>query len=701
MGAKGILRIKLLGDASDLDKTLTSTGSRLDAFAGKAKVAAAAVGAAFAAAAGAVIKTGIQYNSSIEQTTISLGTMLGSQEKATKLIREMTEFAARTPFEFEGLAEATKQLVAYGFGAEDIIPTMTRLGDVSAALGIPINDIAYLYGTARVQGRLFMQDINQMTNRGIPIIGELAKQFGVSEAEVRKLVEAGKVGFPEVEKAFKALTDEGGKFGGLMEAQSKSFAGQWSTIKDTVAQIAGQITLPLFTWLAEEALPAVNRGLEWFMDKLSGTNLSLGMFGDALNLVNPIMGLFKEFWPTIQPLLAMVGDLLMDLAQQILPLFSEAWRLIVDIVGPIVREFLGLVAEVFPEILDLIKSVMEALLPIVRDVLEQIRAFWDEHGEKIMAVVRIAFEWIRNNIESVLNVISGIIKVVTALISGDWEKAWEGIKQIFSGVWGTIKGLASAAIEAVKNVISAGLNAIKGVWERIWGAVKSFFESIWNGIKSFAETIWNSIKSAASTTWNGIKDTLSGIWEGIKGAFGKLWEGMKDLWQRAWEWIKSIPGKVKDLFADAGQWLYEAGKAVLQGFWDGIKSMAGAVWDGIKGIGSSIKDGFKGLFGIGSPSKVFTDYGASLMQGLVRGITGALPAVERAMGRVPDITAGLNMTGLQSAAAAPGYGSRTMQPGPAHPINVVVNIYEQQGAEAGEAAYRRLLFRLGAAGVTL
>ena len=104
-----------------------------------------------------------------------------------------------------------------------------------------MNDLVYLYGTTMSQGRLYTQDLNQFTGRGIPMIAELAKQFGVAESKVKELVEEGKVGFPEVQKVIESLTDEGGKFSGLMEAQSKTITGQISNIEDAVSMMFNEI----------------------------------------------------------------------------------------------------------------------------------------------------------------------------------------------------------------------------------------------------------------------------------------------------------------------------------------------------------------------------------------------------------------------------------------------------------------------------
>lgn len=169
-----------------------------------------------------------------QQFEIAFETMLGSGQKAKGMISDLANLAASTPFDMKGVVNGAKQLLAYGFAANEITDTMRRLGDVSAGLGLNLQDLTWLYGTTMVQGRLFTRDLMQFTGRGIPLTEELAKQFGVTKDKVSELVTAGKVGFPEVKKAIESLTNEGGKFGGLMEKQSHSIIGQISNIQDTI-----------------------------------------------------------------------------------------------------------------------------------------------------------------------------------------------------------------------------------------------------------------------------------------------------------------------------------------------------------------------------------------------------------------------------------------------------------------------------------
>lgn len=200
------------------------------------------IGAVFTATMAKELVTNIaKVRGEFQQLEVSFRTMLGSADKANALMAQITQTAAITPFGLQDVANGAKQLLAYGMASEKVNETLIRLGDISAGLSIPLNDLVYLYGTTMTQGRLFTQDFRQFQGRGIPIAEELAKQFGVVKAEVGNLVTAGRVGFPEIEKAIISMTSEGGKFAGLMEAQSKTITGQISNLEDSIDSMFNEI----------------------------------------------------------------------------------------------------------------------------------------------------------------------------------------------------------------------------------------------------------------------------------------------------------------------------------------------------------------------------------------------------------------------------------------------------------------------------
>jgi tape measure domain-containing protein len=176
-----------------------------------------------------------------QQLEISFKTMLGSGEQANELLAQLAQTAASTPFDLQGIASSAKNMLAYGFAADQVNETIVRLGNVAAGLSQPLGDIVYLYGSLRASGRVTNIDIRQFANRGIPIYEELAKVLGKSVSEINSLVSAGKVGFPEVEQAFQNMTNKGGKFYNLMEEQSKSLTGQISNLQDNIDMMFNEL----------------------------------------------------------------------------------------------------------------------------------------------------------------------------------------------------------------------------------------------------------------------------------------------------------------------------------------------------------------------------------------------------------------------------------------------------------------------------
>lgn len=176
-----------------------------------------------------------------QQLEISFKTMLGSGEQANELLAQLAQTAASTPFDLQGIASSAKNMLAYGFAADQVNETIVRLGNVAAGLSQPLGDIVYLYGTLRASGRVTNIDIRQFANRGIPIYEELAKVLGKSVSEINSLVSAGKVGFPEIEQAFQNMTNKGGKFYNLMQAQSESLTGQISNLQDNIDMMFNEL----------------------------------------------------------------------------------------------------------------------------------------------------------------------------------------------------------------------------------------------------------------------------------------------------------------------------------------------------------------------------------------------------------------------------------------------------------------------------
>lgn len=187
----------------------------------------------------------MQVRGQFQQTEMAFKTMLQSEEKADALMKQLIRTAAVTPFGVEDVTEGAKQLLAFNVAAEDVNKTLIGLGDVAAGMGLNLKDLVMLYGTTIAKGKMDTMDLYQFLNRGIPIADEIAKVMGLDVTnaikEVQKQIKAGKVTSDIFIQAMQSMTAEGSKFGGLMEAQSKTITGQISNIKDSIEQMFNEL----------------------------------------------------------------------------------------------------------------------------------------------------------------------------------------------------------------------------------------------------------------------------------------------------------------------------------------------------------------------------------------------------------------------------------------------------------------------------
>lgn len=480
-------------------------------------------------------KSAVDAASNLEQLTISFTTMLGSAEDAKNLLQDIQEAAIATPFELPELESATKSLIAFGISAEDAVPTLIRLGDVSAGLGINVEEISQIYGKARVQGRLFAEDINQLTGRGIPIIAELAKQFGVAESEVKKLVENGDVGFNNLEKAFKDMTSEGGQFAGLMEAQSKSLAGIQSNISDTLGLMARDfiVNTGIFDGIkqgAENFLNFLNNNRDAIMQFGESVAAGFGLISDALGKVVPYvfdfakgialfvvdgdamndnlhniaeaLGISDEAFREIAELMEGVRDIVIDL--------GETW--LEHIQGNLEKgkETIDRVLRAFGRLMEPLKNAADRILP---PLIEVLKTFWDvmynDIGPVVMDVLVTAFETAEPVLKAVIDVLGVVLppildalsiafRAVGDIVSFLWNSIFKPIMNLLKGAWELFFGIVQYGWEKV--IQPALQQLIDFVEDNIW--------PIFKPVAEFAEKAFNAAKSAIESAFNWIKKNI-------------------------------------------------------------------------------------------------------------------------------------------------------------------------------------------------
>ncbi len=264
----------------------------------------------------------VAVRSEFQQLEISFGTMLKSKEKANALMAQMTELAAKTPFGLQEVSEGAKRLLAIQVPAEEVTETLRRMGDVAAGLGVPMGQLIHVYGQVKAQGRLVANDLYQFMNAGIPIIAELSKVVGKSETEIKDMVSAGKIGFPEIQAVIKNMTSEGGLFFNLMAEQSKSLGGQISNLQDNFDQMLNEIGKA-----SEGVVSGAISGVAYLVENyqtlgklIAGLVATYGTYKAAIIVNNTLVALSTQLtngW-TVAQLAQYRGLLLLEKAQKLL-----------------------------------------------------------------------------------------------------------------------------------------------------------------------------------------------------------------------------------------------------------------------------------------------------------------------------------------------------------------------------------------------
>ena len=408
-------------------------------------VGLAATGAAVAVLGFATKLTGIIRESSeaasnMQQLNTVFGVLLQSQSKGSALLEEVTQFAAATPMKVPELANATRVLLAYGESSTTIMSTLRRLGDIAAGTGQRIDEIATLIGKARQAGRLYGDDLNRLNDRGVPLTATLAKNFGITSMEVRKLVEQGRVGFSALEDAINEVTNEGGLFYGMLEKQSKNYGGVMSTLEDNIT-------------LAKKAFGApINNALTPILQ-------------DAIEMLKEMKPQFTELGEAMAPVVASLVTAFKDLVVWI----GENGKQVLNLVqtyGPLVAKALALAAAVKAA-----QMVFGALGAIIRGITGTLSGFTSIITTAASAVI---------NLGSTLDRLAA--KYATAGVAARTAGAQIAASSAMMGAasagaaaaGAAAAGAAAAGAAAAGAAVPATGSAIRGLstGSKVWSVVK-------------------------------------------------------------------------------------------------------------------------------------------------------------------------------------------------------------------------------------
>lgn len=284
-------------------------------------------------------------------------------------------------------------------------------------------------------------------------------------------------------------------------------------------------------------------------------------------------------------------------------LWEEHLRPLVDKIG----EFVGSVVTAIQTLWEmwlkpLIDWIIANIIPVLVPIFESI---WN--------TIKNVFGSIADTIGGIIDTFKGLIDFIVGVFTGDWSKAWEGIKTFFTGIWEAIKGFFETIWNALKGIVETYINIVKAQISTVLNAIKTIWENIWNGISGFVTTIWNAIKTAISNAINAIKSAISTVFNNIKNTVSNIFNSIKNTASNIWNTIKNnivnAVTNIKNGIVNTFQTAYNKITSIFNniasfftGVWDRVRntfselgtkigdSMSGAVKAGINGVLRSVEN---------------------------------------------------------------------------------------------------------------
>ena len=620
---------------SSVGTTTEKTNSKLGGMAkGAGKALAGAMVAASAVAVTAVVgigvaatKTGIKTAAAMEQSKISFTTMLGSAKEADAFLRKLSDFAAKTPFDMPGLQTAASSLVSAGINADKVIPIMTTLGDVTSGMGTGSEGIKR--ATVALQqmnaaGKISGEDLNQLRDAGIPVYDLLAKAMGKPKKEVAKLAQEGKLGQDALDKMMKALETGKGleRFKGLMEKQSQSMTGLWSTLQDTFQQGMGKAVEPLVPLIKDglgtaitlvgAAMPLITQGFK-ALAQVAGpllkqlgpaiTEFAKGLsqvkVGDLLTLFNPLSLLFKV-------LMAVLPDL-MGIFKQLLPIFIQfgkiisgaiiqVIKLLVPVVAQLATALGGFLVKALAAIMPMLPKLITAFLGLLPAVLAVLQAVFPL--VPVLGDLLVAFSPLLDVLPQLVANLTPVIMAVAGLASTIIKQlvpVFKELMPVINLVVGILAGGMLTATKIVTGLITVIVKAFTWLFNMLVGhsiipdlvkAITAAFVWLKNAVMVPIRAMVTAITGAFQWLW----DKLSAIAAGIRDSVVAKIRQLRDWALAAFRGLRDSANSIMDT---AKRWVTDKMTALR----NTVGNLANSAKDKALAAFTAIRDKVGGIFG--------------------------------------------------------------------------------------------------------
>ena len=456
--------------------------SQLGGIAKGALIAAVGIGSV-AEALSAAKHAFIDYNAELEQTRVAFTSMLGSAEEANSVIGKLQKFAAETPFEMPGIRDAAQQLLAFGYSADELIPTLTALGNAASGLGkgeTGFGQLAFVFGQIRTTGKLMGNDVMQLAQLGVPVKDILAKNLGLTQEQLANIADQG----IDANTAIRALIDGmNERFPEMMKKQSETFEGVLSNIKDNLGQAFGLSGLPVFEEAKRVLLEIKNITDTMLANAQDGKNLFAGILPDDLLAKVTVFGdtarkVFADLAPLLEPflqgllkvakVLLDVGNIAVASLRPIAPLVSLIGENILDTIGR-VADMLDAVLSSYAEMQQETGAACDA---IYADMFE----LWASVRETVSDFCTAVIEFIAGLVAEIADVVSPTVDTFAAA----FQAAADFVYNAMATAAGYVRDFIAVVDEAIASVKELAVvkaatslgNGITAVMDWVGGAVE-------------------------------------------------------------------------------------------------------------------------------------------------------------------------------------------------------------------------------------
>ena len=659
------LSVAIGADTSDLEKGSAKAQSIVQGFGGAMSSILAGIGQGIGQSVfstiteglGAIKSAAIDLNSSLEQSKIAFTTMLGSAENADKFLKELQQFAAKTPFEFPDLVDASKRMFAFGFESKQVVPLLTAVGNAVAAVGggrDVINGVTLALGQMRAKGKVSAEEMGQLAERGIPAWEMLANKLGVDIPKAMEMTSKGLVKAETFIEAFQEGVEK--KFGGMMEKQAVTFEGAMSTIKDSLNMATATAFKPFFDILSQGAIAFAEflQGDEfsgWAQSVAAAISEVARLAQNAFVTIKQVLAGDWESDSSIDPIVDMIGNIALvlkeayDTASNIIPRIVQTFQTLFalfqgdsiplddlrslgdtldEVFGPaissMILDFVRLAGEAWRELVDSGTQLIGGFVswfqenwPLIQEVvsesIQRIAQAWEEHGAEIVQIIQSTWTVVKTAIAQALDVIGSLTRAWYQLMNNDTQGAMDTLGGLFERSWERYKTAFQAGWDALYGIIELGSgNSLSATGE--WLAQME--QSITAGMETTGNTVqsaWESIKSTTEQVLSSIQESIRAVWNLIPEDIRRdLDLVLNALSERGSAWVSSVA---------------ESGQAMLQSITSKLNEIAQYVqtW-----TTNSILEPLRRL--VGASQATSESIGSAILQGITNKLSQTVQAVQ-------------------------------------------------------------------------